>query len=242
MTSGNTPTEPPQTPETTSGNTTGQRGRQPVALTGAEEQLVQARTQAMGEALAELVEARDRMETAKEAFHAARVSAGRAVRRYGAALLTAEQPVERSMLRSLYWECPDLRAEDIGAAFGFHASEVFQYVGPYEQEGLCLRCGTAKVTRKVVNRSKVAERYPPWQYCAPCREVIEEEARVQAAQWRAERQAEEREIARMREGAIREGRYRVVRLLEYEDQYGMRTEVLGDDELPGSDGQGPSHL
>jgi hypothetical protein len=80
-------------------------------------------------ALAELVEARQRLEAAEDELEAAREGAHLALRRLGAFLVHEGVAVPHELLRRLYWAYPDLHVEVMAKAFGLQNNEVGCYAG-----------------------------------------------------------------------------------------------------------------
>lgn len=167
-------------------------------------------------ALAVLSEARDRRDEAEGAFQVARDGVGEALRLLGLTCLLEGTLPPLSLLRELYWQCPEVRVSDIGRAFALHASEVHRLAGPGIVTDRCRAC-EVEVRRQVESRSgaltarsRFRWQSSDWRICDNCRPRVA--ARLKEANERREREreAEDREYERIVEEARRAGKVRGV--------------------------------
>ncbi|HEU5223150.1 MAG TPA: hypothetical protein VFU07_05645 [Candidatus Lumbricidophila sp.] len=93
-------------------------------------------------------------------------AAGDAVRRYGAALSIAEQPVPEGTIRKLYWGNRDVPADAIAKAFGLGgAGVVHRFAGDADFEVECPgRCGRGvQLTARTVKVKRCTECEAAWE-------------------------------------------------------------------------------
>lgn len=140
-----------------------------------------------------LAEARRLLADAEEALANARQAVHHQMRATGLAFLAADRPYPIDLLRELYWDNPEVHAEEIAHAFGMRAAnEVSRTVGPDTRTLPCgNECGNAVIRSirsrtELTSRSLTGSRDP--RLCADCREY--------ARLVEAERAARHREDAR----------------------------------------------
>jgi len=129
-------------------------------------------------ALEVLGAARDAVAAAQQRHESARQAVHKAMRRLGHAHQAAEQPMPRQTMRSLYWDHPDVRADEIAKAFEVRggAGLLAPLVGPDEREVACAGgCGRTMVRRK---RNRTDAKMLTCEYC-------QREAQQAAAERRA---------------------------------------------------------
>lgn len=130
-----------------------------------------------------LAEARRRLAEAEQALTETRDDVHRQMRTTGLAFLAAERPYPVDLLRELYWDNPEVHAEEIAHAFGMRAAnEVSRIVGPDTRTLPCRnQCGNTVIRSirsraELTSRSLTGSRDP--RLCGDCRErtrQIEEE-------------------------------------------------------------------
>lgn len=158
----------------------------------------------------DLIAARENLHQAQERLTAARDAVHSQVRATGLAFLRAGLPYPVDVMRSLYWDYPEVHAEALAHAFGLRsASQVYEVVDPDNRSIPCGNGCGADVVRSVRNRSDVkpstywrgGSKDPTW--CEDCRERArpDEERRAREAreQWAREREAQIAERARLEE-------------------------------------------
>ncbi len=123
------------------------------------------------------------------------------------------------LIRCLYWDHPEVSADEIARALNCTATEVRVFAGVGIQRARCLDCGEVELERRVTSRSAARQHgssygrgSTDWRLCDSCRAK-----RREAEQRRNEKhQRELAEEERLRQQALREGRYRISKIIEFE--------------------------
>lgn len=153
--------------------------------------------------LADLDDARENLLLAHEHLSQVRDAVERILPGIGNAYLAAEQPVPIPLIRELYWDNPELRAEEIAHAFGMrHGGEVSRMVGSEARELPCRgRCGATVTYRATSRADRVKRQGWRWQdrrFCEKCQRLAYEQHREdeerRMAQWAAESRLAESEL------------------------------------------------
>lgn len=194
----------------------------PAAIEGTTADLEEALDE-LGEALAGLTAARDRVEERRQAVHVH-------LRRLGAYHLAEGTKPPHELIRRLYWDYPEVSADEIARALNCTTTEVRVFAGAGVQRAPCLDCGEVELERHVASRSAARQHggyygrgSRDWRLCDSCRATRREEEQRR----HEERQREFAEEERLRQQALREGRYRISRIIEFEGVGG--TMFLPDD-------------
>lgn len=173
--------------------------------------LVAERMSAVRRALDEVEQVREQLADAGVAACSAKDAAQRAVLRLGAAVAAADHPADHHLMRTLYWDYPEVSADTIARAFGLRAAnEVYRVVGPDTREWPCRGgCGSPVV----LNRESRTGR--PWdrgsrdpRLCPACRERLVAEEREREVEWnrrRALERAEDEAVLEQLKAAISQG-------------------------------------
>lgn len=175
------------------------------------------------DAVAELAELRSRRERELEAINtqiaAAAERASSGLRLHAAERHLEDEPVDRGLVRDLYWDVPEVKVDEIRRAIGVRAvADVIAVAGPGRFEAECRGgCGVTVVSRATSRsdrndgHSLRGMRAGEWvgsdRYCADCnerigREIVEHRQREREVY--AQREAElARRIAALRDAGER---------------------------------------
>lgn len=184
--------------------------------------------------LAELDAARDAVAAAQARLGQARDETYRAMRGYGVALVGAGQPFPLPVMRQLYWDHPEIAAEEIAHSFGLrHSSEVARTIGT---DTRTLPCRSPRewgcqntVTRSIRSRKDAISAPARWnrgqdpRCCPDCQVRAREEHRIQEEghqRWQAEREVEDARERAALDAAIAAGLQPSVSYVEYPGFHG----------------------